>query len=243
MSSWYESWFADPRYLALYKHRDDTEADQMVSLIERTIGIDTSRSILDIPCGTGRHLTAFANRGYRHLGGRDLSQQFIEIAMNDAREHNFTIGYSIADMRDPIQNTYDIVLNLFTSFGYFDDAENMNALRNITSAVTRGGYFIMDFLNAANINAGLKMSERFTLDGYGEVAIRKEVINGVVNKHIHFASDGKEFIESVRLYTKDELLSLIGQCSLSIFNIYGDYHGAAYSSESPRVIIFARNDQ
>jgi hypothetical protein len=38
--NWFQDWFADPRYLELYGHRDDEEANELVTLIEEVTGAD-----------------------------------------------------------------------------------------------------------------------------------------------------------------------------------------------------------
>jgi len=48
---WYEDWFADERYLALYLHRNTAEAERALDLIERITGIPKDAAILDLACG------------------------------------------------------------------------------------------------------------------------------------------------------------------------------------------------
>ena len=60
--SWYEDWFADEHYLALYKHRNSEEASQALDLIEKVTQLPKDSAILDLACGSGRHSMALAFR-------------------------------------------------------------------------------------------------------------------------------------------------------------------------------------
>jgi hypothetical protein len=63
-----------------------------------------------------------------------------------------------------------------------------------------------------------------------------------VVKHIDIKADDHHFIERVRLFSKDELVSMLEQAEFRIEQSYGDYNGAALTDDSPRVILFARRN-
>ncbi len=61
-----------------------------------------------------------------------------------------------ADMRRlPIRaRSVDACLSLFTSFGYFEsDAEHAETLAGMASTLRPGGWFVIDFLNAAQVRS------------------------------------------------------------------------------------------
>jgi SAM-dependent methyltransferase len=57
------------------------------------------------------------------------------------------------DMRDlgAIGETFDGILNLWHSFGYFDDATNQDILRQIHAKLRPGGRFILDIYNRESL--------------------------------------------------------------------------------------------
>jgi len=241
MGEWYKDWFADDRYSCLYKNRNDMEAAMLIELVERITGDDKSRCVLDIPCGAGRHLITLAKRGYTNLHGRDLSPTLINEAKQRAAEENVSIEVAISDIREPLTLDYDLILNLFTSFGYFEkDEEHEAVIRSFANALSASGYVVLDFFNALLVQEKLTPSSEVEMDR-GEVAsITKRIESGRIIKTIRFASDGKEFIESVRLYTLRDFREMFTAAGLLLEHTFGDYEGNAFTDTSSRLIMFAR---
>jgi SAM-dependent methyltransferase len=241
MSTWYKDWFLDPRYLQLYRNRNDEEAQKLISLVEKVTGSDKSRSILDIPCGAGRHLISLAKRGYTNLHGRDLSPTLIDEAKQRAREENVAIEVAISDIREPLTLGYDLILNLFTSFGYFEgDDEHKSVIRNFADVLLPNGFVVIDFFNALLVEQQLVTCSEIILDDMEVAHITKRIESGRIIKTIRFASDGKEFIESVRLYTLSDFEEMFADSGLLLEHTFGDYEGNAFTNTSSRLIMFAR---
>lgn len=120
---WYEESFGSD-YLMVYKHRDVQGASEEVQKMSSLLQLKKYAEVLDLCCGMGRHSMALHELGYR-VTGVDLS----ETLLNEARKLDIDsqVYWIQGDMRNlPVTNTYDAVLNLFTSFGYFEeDAENV----------------------------------------------------------------------------------------------------------------------
>ncbi|MGC8607489.1 MAG: class I SAM-dependent methyltransferase [Vulcanisaeta sp.] len=103
------------------------------------------RTILDIPCGHGRLHKYLRGYGYE-VYGVDISTELIEIARSNHKD--FEDHYFIGDMRNfRLGREVDVVLNWFTSFGYFDDEGNMEVLKNFRENLRDGGLLIIDFPN------------------------------------------------------------------------------------------------
>ena len=120
MADWFEEYFGE-EYLLLYPHRDEEDAERLVSLLCRTVGLMPGWRVLDVACGTGRHVAAFRARA-AGATGLDLSQHLLQRAQGSAR-----LPVVRSDLRRiPVRaRTMDFTVNLFTSFGYFDsDAEH-----------------------------------------------------------------------------------------------------------------------
>jgi SAM-dependent methyltransferase len=235
---WFQDWFADPRYLELYEHRNDKEAHELVTLIEQVTGENKDRKVLDVACGAGRHLIAFARRGYTNLYGQDLSPTLIEEAKQEA--NNWPINFSVRDMRDPIPGTYDLILNIFTSFGYFaTDEENEHVIMNCAAALPVGGHFVLDYLNAAYLARHLVAHNEKQLPSGEHVLLDREILQRRVVKRITFA-DGAEFIESVQLYESEEIEQMFVRAQLITKARFGSYGGEAFDRlESSRLILIA----
>lgn len=234
MKYWYENWF-DENYLKLYKHRDATDAKKQVHLIESKIPIQKKMDILDLCCGEGRHSILFHEKGYS-IKGIDQSQ----ILINEGNTNYPMLDLSVCDMRS-IKGKYDLILSLFTSFGYFDDDdENYNILISISNALKPNGYFWFDYLNSYNVISNLvPFSEREISESI-TVTESRRIKNNMVIKDIKFGDH--EYQERVKLYHKDELLDMFIQNGITPLEIFGNYAGDKWKENSKRTIILGKKN-
>jgi SAM-dependent methyltransferase len=99
-------------------------------------------AVLDLCCGQGRHARALAGRGYR-VTGVDGNAPALAAAR---RVSDDTIVYLQHDMRRLVElpGTFDAIICLWQSFGYFDTAGNADILRQISRKLRRGGRLVLD---------------------------------------------------------------------------------------------------
>ena len=193
---------------------------------------------MDLACGRGRHSRFIHARGF-DVTGLDLSPASIA----DARLHEAPgLRFGVQDMRKPFPGTYDFILNLFTSFGYFADrADNLKVLRNVVVALRPGGRFVMDFFNLELVLRN--MVQQATIEKQGvRFDIRKRVEDGIIIKDIDLVADGQShhFEERVQALGFEELKALIAKAGMRVTDAWGDYKGHPFDlSSSPRLILFA----
>ncbi|MBK8553085.1 MAG: class I SAM-dependent methyltransferase [Ignavibacteria bacterium] len=244
--SWFEKWFSNKFYLELYQHRDEEDARWMVNLLQRSISVNTKSKVLDIACGSGRHSLELARRGF-DVTGFDLSKFLISEAKKahkNSKEKDLKVRFLIKDMRDfNFKNSFDIAVNIFTSFGYFeDDKENFKVIENVSDSLKTGGYFIFDFLNKGYIEKNIIPYSK-TRHGKIIVEQKRKIENGFVRKHITIKK-GKEilnFDEVLKLYSVSEFKKAFESYDLKFQNIYGDYFGNKFNiNKSQRLIIIAK---
>ena len=240
--SWYEGWFGSDAYDLVYDHRDETEAEQLVDLVEQEVTPDPNAHIIDVGCGRGRHARIFARRGYR-VTGVDLSEEAIAEARERTRQEGLDVTFKQGDMRDPLcEGCADGVVNLFTTFGYFeDDAENERALAAMTTALRPGGWFLQDFLNAPQVINSLQPEDTHSVNGV-TIAQHRWIENDRINKRITIDHNGQTetYHESVRLFSLDDLRRMYANVGLDLVATYGNYDGAPHTPESPRLLLYAR---
>ncbi len=237
MAEWFESWFDDD-YLALYPHRNEAEAERHVALIERMVRGMTVNRVLDLACGAGRHTRSLSDRWW--TTGLDLSEALLE----RARESDLATPLVRGDIRElPFRDgTFDLVVNLFTSFGYFDtDAEHRAVIREVGRATAAGGTFILDFLNADLVERTLVPYDRKENEGR-IVEQRRSIEDGrFIVKRISIDGEDREFVERVRLYSLEELRAMLrNDGGFTISEEFGDYEGSSFTEESPRLILVGR---
>lgn len=246
--SWFEDWFDSPLYDALYADRDRREAEQTVDLITHYLPKNKFNSLLDLGCGRGRHAIALAEQNYR-VTGVDLSPKSIEAAREQAHKTNLDekVAFHIGDMREPLDQTFDAVLNLFTSFGYFEsDEENQKVIRNMSAMTRRGGRVVIDFLNADMVTSNLKPEEEGSLDG-ADYSIRRYLEEDTIVKEIIFHKTGDRrtvrFEERVKAYRKYWFEQVLQAHELKILEVFGSYDGKPFAPRnSPRLILISEKE-
>ena len=140
---WFVDWFDTSYYHLLYQNRDEQEAERFIKNLMDFLDLPVESKLLDLACGKGRHSIYLNKLGYQ-VTGVDLSENSIAIANESSNE---TLQFITHDMREPRNETYDAVFNLFTSFGYFEDSnEDLKCIDNISNALKSGGFFIQDYI-------------------------------------------------------------------------------------------------
>ena len=220
--SWFAHWFDSPYYHNLYKNRDEKEAQIFIDNLVLHLQIPKGSMLIDIACGKGRHATYFNSLGF-DVVGMDLSPNSIDSA---TKNKNATLQFSVHDMRDVYQeNNFDIVTNLFTSFGYFEDnTDEQKAINAMESNLKVGGFLIIDFMNVKKVIANLVPSEQKTIDGI-TFDITRKVEAGHIIKDIAI-TDGEikqHFQEKVKAITLADYSEFITTAGLKIIDIFGNY--------------------
>jgi SAM-dependent methyltransferase len=235
VAEWFAEWFGED-YLALYPHRDQADAEKVIALIERTIPWQTGMRVLDIASGPGRHAVSLEAHGVNPIG--------VDLSMTLLRRAQVVTSSPLvrADMRAlPFRDeSCDLVLNLFTSFGYFDtDEEHSAVLDGMIATLRPGGWLALDFLQSDLVRRTLVPEDRAMM-GDQAVLIRRRISadDRYVVKEIH-AGDGRIFEERVRLFTPTELENMLSS-GLEILARFGDYDGGPLTTDSPRAFLIGR---
>lgn len=234
-ADWFEHWFGD-EYLRLYPHRDETDAAEAIELIAAHMKGQVVNSVLDLACGAGRHSRLLCDRWW--TVGLDLSPALLKVARGESPDS----PYVRADMRElPFATgTFDLAVNLFTSFGYFDDdREHAQVLKCVGRTTRRGGTFVLDFLNPEEVRRNLVERDQRIVGGATVEQFRRISTDGkYVEKTIRVR--GREYLERVRLLTPGELQEMLDAAGFDVVERAGNYTGAPWNEESPRTILFSR---
>ncbi len=238
MTEWFEQWFGE-EYLRLYPHRDAQDAAEAVRLIASVAPL-AEREVFDLACGPGRHAQLMRQAGAR-VTGLDLSMPLLRRAI---RVTTPPLAVVRGDMRVlPFRDgAFDVVVNLFTSFGYFATDEQHDAvLCDVARVLRPGGTFVIDFLNADHVRAELVPKEERLVTNQ-RVAIERHLADNerFVVKEMHLVDDGRRFLERVRLYSPSELETMLDSAGLAVCERFGDYNGAPLTVQSPRAFLVAK---
>ncbi len=242
-SEWFKDWFNTEEYLNVYQHRNESDAEEHVKLILENINLSSGAKILDMACGAGRHAIILARKNF-NITAVDLSESLLAIAKKNADDENLKLNFVHSDIRNfKSDDKFNLVLNLFTSFGYFEsDEENFSVLRKAYDLLVDDGYFVLDFFNSYFLEQNLVESSEENL---GEVKIHqfRKIKENRVTKKIVITKNGglSQFEESVRMFTKDELVNAIQIIGFDIYKTFGDFLGNEFEKfTSPRLIMICK---
>ncbi len=247
---WYEQWFNHPFYLELYSHRDNDEAACCIQTILSISGLDlkkpSSLSVLDIACGAGRHALELARLGYI-VTGNDLSPYLLEEARTAALKSHLPLKLSCCDMRLIAANDrYDLVVQLFTSFGYFDlQDDDQLVIKNAYGLLKHDGWYVLDLLNPLHLAKNLVPYSRRSTGKLSIIEERAFSGDRITKRMSITPPSGKTVIfnESVRLYREEEIRAMLQNEGFTVASTAGDYRGEPFSAnDSPRMMIFSRKE-
>ena len=241
---WFDKWFSSKDYLNVYQHRNDEDAEKLIDLILSEININNDSYVLDAACGAGRHSILFAKKGFQ-VTGFDLSETLLNFAKDDANKFGLEITFYKSDIRNFFIDTkFDLIVNLFTSFGYFSsDEENFAFVKNAFKMLNKGGFFVLDFFNKEFLIQNLVSDSQKKINGRTIIEHRKISGNRVIKKiQIKKESVINEYIESVRLYAKNEILNKFSDIGFSVNKIFGNYDGEKFDTKNSQrlIIIFTK---
>jgi len=238
--SWFANWFDSPYYHILYKNRDEKEAEFFIENLVQYLNLKQRKKLLDIACGKGRHATYFNSLEF-DVVGVDLSPNSITSAKEN---ENTTLQFAVHDMREIYQeNQFDVVTNLFTSFGYFEkDEDEQKTINAMASNLKKEGTLVIDFMNSKNVIANLVASEQKRIDGI-TFNISRKVVNQHVIKDINI-TDSKtkhHFKEKVKALTLSNFSDFIANSGLKIIDIFGNYKLEEFNAQtSDRLILICK---
>ena len=243
MTEWFKEWFNTKEYLEVYQHRNDADAKELFTLIMNNIQIQKDGKVLDLACGAGRHSILFAKMGF-DVTAVDLSENLLKVAKANAHFEDVKVRFIEADLRHFwLNEKFDLIVNLFTSFGYFEnDEENFSIFSTASGLLKPGGFFVFDFMNRGYVENFLVKESKGQIASE-EITQKRRIEGDRVIKDIIICNNGdtKTFYESVKMYRLNELKLAITEKGLAIKETFGDFKGNKYIEESsPRIIIIAQ---
>ncbi len=232
---WYEKSFGE-EYLKLYAHRTSSEAAKEVNALLCKLGLSPKTKCLDICCGTGRHLKAMLRAGL-DAWGFDLSETLLSQAKQDALLKDRVFQGDIRNI--PFDSQFALGLNLFTSFGYFDDdKENETAMNEMFRVLTPKGQLIIDHIYAPHLRDTIIAEDEQTL-GETHIHQQRRIVKNRVQKTITITPRNENsytLTEDVRLYDIDEFTALIENAGGRVLSVHSDYALSEEVGKSGRMI-------
>ncbi len=187
-------------------------------------GLSAGERVLDAPCGIGRYAAALHRLGF-DVTAIDLSKEQLEFA----QRQNPGPKYRRADMRHPPGEPYDLILNLFSSFGYFESqSEDAKLLNSWHQCLRPSGRLIIEVADADRVRKsfdGKTTRELRNGQRYSEVATM-DWDRGLLSTT--FLRDGKQVFDCwLRVYTSDQLRVMLENAGFRRVQLFGSFEGSA----------------
>ena len=136
-------------YDILYQDKNYPDEATFISQLIKKLLPDTNADIrvLDIACGTGRHVMELAQLGYK-VDGSDISKEMINVAIRECKKKKLNIKFYNESFQTcgKIGKKYNIIVSMFSSINYLLSCSDLlKSFKNINSLLVDGGIFIFDF--------------------------------------------------------------------------------------------------
>ncbi|MCC7575303.1 MAG: methyltransferase domain-containing protein [Methanomethylovorans sp.] len=204
---------------------DDSDITrEEIDMFLSVLALPQESRILDLCCGQGRHSMEIARRGFKNVEGLDRSHYLIQRAKNTAKKEGLNIRFKEGDARKTpySTDTFDAVLLLGNSFGYFETSEeDLRVLNEVKRVLKPWGKILLDVTDGAYLKGNYQPRSWEWIDKHNFVCrerslsldsqklISREVI---VNDEQGVIAD--QFYAE-RLYTQESLKELLKKADFS----------------------------
>ena len=244
-----KEWFDDDSfwrdlYPFMFPDKRIDETDEQMSKV-LALTKPAGKSVLDLCCGPGRCSIALARKGFS-LTGVDRTKYLLDRARTKARAAHVKIEWVQKDMRDFVRpDSFDLVLSMFTPFGYFDDKrDDVIVLKNMMTSLKPGGVCLID-VNGKEHVAKILVPTTSTLLPDGTLMVdRHEIFDDwtrVRNEWLLIKNGrAKSFKFHHTIYSGFELRERMEQAGFVGVTLYGNLDGDEYGPEAERLIAVGR---
>lgn len=240
------SWYNQDKFWELFepllfnKERQSSAKEEVKNVI-KLLKINKNDKILDLCCGIGRHSLELSRHGFEVVGV-DRTSNFIKKANQKAKRKELNIEFVVRDMREYcVQDSFNVVINMYGSFGYFENTyDDQKVVKNMNASLRSGGKFLIETMGKEILAKEIQekdwheegdtlvLAERKPIQNWGRMQTRWIVING--NQRV-------EHTVSIRSYSAVELTSLFYECGFSKVEVFGDIEGSEYNHDAKRLVV------
>ncbi len=222
---------------ALYLKTDaDVVDDQNITLREvdlfsEILKLSLDDKILDLCCGQGRHSLELVRRGFKYVEGLDRSHYLIQKAKAQAKKEGLNVRFREGDARKlpHAPDTFDVVMILGNSFGYFETIEDdLRVLREVFRTLKPWGRLLIDVADGEYLREQFQPRSWEWIDKKHFVCRerslsldKQRLISREVVTHVEKGVIADQFYAE-RLYNRESLGELLKTAGLSDITIHGE---------------------
>ena len=216
------------------------QTEREAEFVARWLPQPAYSTVLDLCCGQGRHARALAARGYRATGV-DTNAAALAAARRASTD---AIVYLQHDMRRlaELPGTFDALICLWQSFGYFDSATNADILHQISQRLRPRGRLVLDIYHRGFFerNQGTRSFERSSRT----ISETKRMDGDRLTVALDYGPDLPVDIYTWQLFTPDAIADLARQHGFRLLHACAGFDpDTPASAEQPRMqLVFERDE-
>lgn len=241
---WWKTFFGE-NYLLFWGEKGAFgHTKKEINFLVKHIPIRRKDKILDLCCGHGRHTLELAKRGFA-VAGLDYSRFELDLASKAADEKGLRIDFREGDARNfQMNRKFNVVINMFTAFGYGSKADDQKILRSASRHLARGGKFLIDLVSMIWIlrNFRARQTERLGKNAYALIAREFDPIHNTNLETRTIVKGGKKEASQLRLrlYSLPEIIEMLAAAGLRYEKSWGSFDAKPYGLDSKRMIVLAK---
>lgn len=228
--AWWQKTFGN-QYLEIYEGiTNPSRTHTEVNFLWNKLNLAPNMKVLDVACGYGRHSLALAQLGC-DVTGIDQSSYLLKVARENAKLAGVKVSFLKRDIRSfHLRKRFDVALSLFTSFGYFEEADNLKVLKNVYASLKKRGIFVLDINNLF-----------YLLQSPPTKGIKYSIDPITLRWKLERQTDkGNKIKADIQLYTLPDIKRVLESNNFKITGVFGSFSGTAYAISSKRLIILAQ---
>jgi ubiquinone/menaquinone biosynthesis C-methylase UbiE len=232
----------DELYLKTYAVRREEEAEALAIGAMRLADCEPGADVLDAACGYGRHSRVLAQAGYRTVG-LDRSSVLLDEARRRSEGADWP-RWVQGDYRElPFEaGTFDAVVNLFTSFGFFSEDDDLQALTEFRRVLKPGRALVLETMHRDRLMAIFREQGWEQLPNAAIWLERRsfDCVNGICEVELTYWRKGEDPMTEeyrLRVYTPGELTRMAVEAGFGEVDFYGDPEGGPLTRESRLVLV------
>jgi len=212
--------------------------------------------VLDLACGIGRISVPLAKLGYQVVGV-DLSPSYIGFARDYAEREGVSdkTRFIVGDMREvetvlsEYPECFEIVINMWTSMGYWDEETDLSILRQCRSLTKPSGFFLMHTVNRDSLVRRFQARD-FSIDEEGLVVLMDRTLDletsRMVNYWSYYRKEGEDlrFLNRMeinhRVYSLHELREQFSEAGWSVVEAYGGLDQRVLTTDTFSMVLVAQ---
>jgi SAM-dependent methyltransferase len=225
----------------MFPERREREAAEVVET-SPLLKVVAGTRVLDLACGPGVHVVPLARQG-AVVTGVDLSEAMLARARTACERAGVSARLERADMREHAEpGAYDLVINMYTSFGYFTDpGDNLTVLRNAHASLSPGGTLLVDVLGKEVLASWVGRPQAVDIDGGGTVFMRDTILDDWTRLRTDWTLVRGDTVRQASitcvLYSAAELRALFEQAGFVDVECFGGFDASPYDNHARRLIV------